>query len=403
MSIPSIPGLVALLLLVGCAATERNVDVESPYVDPRSLRAGQILHVATGRLLAESEALEYLSRFPVVYVGEAHGNADAHAIELTVLKAMHERFPGQVAVGVEMLQRPFQADADAFVRGELGDRDFQRVWQKSWSDFLSYREILLFIRDNKIPLIALNASAAMRTAVRQHAPSAPTADGPKDLPQMDMQDRYHRAFIEAIFAQHGKGVKDAEAFYRVQVLWDETMAQTVAEYLESPAGRGRHLVVLAGGNHVRYGFGIPRRVFRRVPLPFAIVEPYVSASADAAPKETLMDVEAPAVPLRPADIYWSVNYRDLRDEQVKLGILIQDSGSAGVRVTGVMPDSPGHAAGLLAGDVIVSVDGTDVKDTVDLIYEVSRHTRGQTGTIEVLRGGERVRLPVTYDVVRHGK
>jgi uncharacterized iron-regulated protein len=395
--------IAPVLFLVGCAAMERSASVESPYVAPGSLRPGQILHLATGRLLTEAEALDYVSRFPVVYVGEEHDNADAHAVQMAVLRAMQERFPGQVAVGLEMLQRPFQPDADAFVRGEMSERDFQRVWQKSWSDFFVYREMLLFVRDNKIPLVALNASTAMRQAVREQAPSAPASGAARDLPDMDMQDRYHRAFIEAILGRHANGTGGAEALYRVQVLWDETMAQTAAEYLEGPAGRGRRLLVFAGGNHVRYGFGIPRRVFRRIPLPYAIVEPYVNMSAVDVPREKLMDVDTPTVPLRPADIYWSVGYRDLKDQQVKLGILIEDSGHGGARVTGVMPDAPGHAAGLVTGDVIISLDGAEVNDAADLIYEVGRHTRGQAGSIEVLRGGERVRLPVTYDVIRHGK
>jgi S1-C subfamily serine protease len=97
-----------------------------------------------------------------------------------------------------------------------------------------------------------------------------------------------------------------------------------------------------------------------------------------------------------------VRYRDLRGEQVKLGILIEDAGGPGVRVTGVLPGGPGHAAGLLAGDLIVSVDGTEVSAASNLIHEVSRHKRGEKGTIEVLRGGERVPLAVTYDVLRHG-
>jgi len=393
---------LSLALLGSCATAERSPSVESPYVAPRTLRVGEILHLATGRLLAESEALEYLSRFPVVYVGEAHDNADAHAVELTVLRGMHERFPGQVALGLEMLQRPFQADADAFVSGAMSERDFHRVWLKNWTDFAAYREILRYARDHRIPLVALNASAAMRRAAREHTPSAPAPPGPVPLSEADVQDRYHRQFVDAIFGGHGKGVRDAEAFYRVQVLWDETMAQTAAEYLESQAGRGRRLIVFAGGLHVRYGFGIPRRLFRRVPLPFVIVEPYVNSALVEVPKEDQMAVELPVPPLRPADIYWSVGYRTSRDQQVKLGLLIEESGSAGVRVTGVTPGGPGHAAGLRAGDVIVAVDGAAVKEVSDLVYEVSLRARGQTGTIEVLRTGERVRLPVTYDVPRRG-
>jgi uncharacterized iron-regulated protein len=393
--------LIVLLLiaLFGCATSKESASVESSYVDPRTLQVGQILHLATGRLLAESEALDYLSWFPVVYVGESHDSADDHAIELRVLKAMDERFPGQVALGLEMLERPFQADADAFVRGTMSEKDFQRVWQKSWSDFSSYRDILLFVRDRKIPLIALNADQATRRAVRE-GPTAPGAV--KDLPEMDMRDPYHRAYVEAILGGHMKEVKDAEAFYRIQVLWDETMANTAAEYLKSPGGKGRRLIVFAGSAHVRYGFGIPRRLFRRVPLPFVIVEPYVNQVVVEVPKEKLMDVEAPTLPLRPADIYWSVSYRDARDQQVRLGVMIEDAGGSGARVTGVLPGGPGQQAGLMKGDLVVSVDGAEVKETFDLIYQVSLHKPGDKGAIEVLRMGERVRLPITYDVLRHG-
>ncbi len=393
---------LSLLFLTGCAVEQQSLRVESPYVDPRTLRVGEILHLATGRLLAESEALDYLCRFPVVYVGEAHDNAEAHAVQLTVLKAMEACFPDQVALGLEMLQRPFQADVDAFVRGEMSERDFQRVWQKSWGDISYYRELLHFAREKRIPLLALNASAATQKAVRERPPSAMMPDAARGVPEIDAQDPYHRAYVEAMFGGHAKGVS-ADAFYRVQLLWDETMAATAAEYLNSPAGRGRRLLVLAGGNHVRYGFGIPRRLFRRLPLPFVIVEPYVHGAGVEVPKNRLMEVDVPALPLRPADIYWSVRYRNLKDEQVKLGILIEDIGGTGVRVTGVLPGGPGHVAGLLPGDLIVSVDGTEVNAASDLIYEVSRHKRGEKGTIDVLREGTRVPLAVTYDVVTHGK
>jgi uncharacterized iron-regulated protein len=393
---------LALLFLAGCAATPHGPGVESPYVDPRTLRVGEILHLATGRLLVGSEALDYLCRFPVVYVGEAHDNVEAHAVQLTVLKAMHACFPDQVALGLEMLQRPFQGDADAFVRGEMSERDFQRVWQKSWGDISYYRELLHFAREKRIPLLALNASEAARKAVREQPPAAMAPDATREAPEIDAQDPYHRAYVQAMIGGHAKGIS-ADAFYRVQLLWDETMAETAAQYLKSPAGRGRRLLVLAGSNHVRYGLGIPRRLFRRVPLPFVIVEPYVHGAGAEVPRDRLMDVDVPALPLRPADLYWAVGYRDLRGEQVKLGILIQDGGGPGVQVTGVLPGGPGHAAGLLAGDRIVSVDGTEVNAAADLIHEVGRHRRGERGTIEVLRGGARVPLAVTYDVLTRGR
>jgi hypothetical protein len=220
---------------------------------------------------------------------------------------------------------------------------------------------------------------------------------------MDFHDPYHRAFTAGIFGGHDMGSKDPEAFYRIQVLWDETMAQSAADYLGSPEGRGRRLLVLAGGNHVRYGFGIPRRLFRRVPLPYVIVEPYVNRAVVEVPKEKQMDVEVPILPLRSADLYWSVDYRDLKDRQVKLGILIEDADGKGVRVKGVMPGGAGQKAGLREEDLIVAVDGEVVKESFDLTYQIGLHRPGDHGALEILRGGDRLSLPVTYDVLKHGE
>src|SRR5262249_16764673 len=304
---------------------------------------------------------------------------------------------------LEMLQRPFQPEATAFVRGEMSEADFRRVWHRSWSDFSAYRDILMFAREKGIPLVALNASTATRQAVREHSLSALTPDIAKEVPATQGQAPSRRTYLVATFAGHASDGRALDAFYRVQLLWDETMAQTAAAYLGSPAGADRQLIVFAGANHVRYGFGIPRRLFRRIPLPFVILEPYVNTSVVEGSKSTLMNVEPPALPLPPADICWSGTYRDVRDKQVRLGLMVEDAGAAGPRVTGVLPDGPAQAAGVLVGDVIITVDGVAVKEVSDLTYQVSLHKRGDQGTLEVLRRAERVSLAVTYDAIKHGR
>jgi S1-C subfamily serine protease len=134
-----------------------------------------------------------------------------------------------------------------------------------------------------------------------------------------------------------------------------------------------------------------------------IVEPYVNPTLVKVPEEKQMDVEIPFMPMPSADVYWSVDYRDLEDQRVMLGVQIEEADKKGVRVMGVMPGSPGEKAGLKEGDVIVAVDGVEVKEVFDLTYQVSLHKPGDTGPVEVLRGEERMALQVTYDVVKHGK
>jgi Do/DeqQ family serine protease len=69
--------------------------------------------------------------------------------------------------------------------------------------------------------------------------------------------------------------------------------------------------------------------------------------------------------------------------------------SAGALVSEVAEDSPAQAAGIRAGDVIVSVDGKEVSDPNAFTYRFT--TRGVSGeaTLEVLRSGTRRKVTVS--------
>jgi len=282
-------------------------------MDLNHLEKGQILHLATGRILTQGELLDYLSRYPVVYIGETHDNLDDHEVELIILKGLYERLDGEVALGLEMLSNDAQKMADAYIQGELEEKAFRNLWVRNWGhNFPYYQDILHFARDNKVPLLALNTDDDIKKAVRDHALDELDPEIASRVPDMDLEDPYYRASALSILEGHPMGNPDKDKFLRIQALWDETMAQTAADYLKSEEGKGKHLIVIAGGHHVRFGFGIPRRLFRRTALPFAIVHS-VTVEMPEDKKDRLMDVDPPALPLVPADIYWAVGYRDLDD------------------------------------------------------------------------------------------
>lgn len=306
-------GFFLLLVLSGCAAQGANVFEASPYRDPATLQKGQILHLATGRILTEPELIDFLSHFPVVYIGETHDNVDAHDVQFSILKGLYGKLPGKMALGLEMLPRGSQSMVNAYVQGRLNEKEFARLWVKNWGHtFPYYREILAYARENRIPLLALNTDDDVKNAVRKHALHELDPDTADRLPDMDLDDPYYEARTRSIFEGHHMGPKNSDKFLRVQTLWDETMAETAAEFLTSPEGKGMHLIVLAGGHHVTYGFGIPRRLFRRVSLPYAVVSTLMVEIPENK-KDRLMDVTLPDLPLSPADFYWAVGYRDLED------------------------------------------------------------------------------------------
>jgi hypothetical protein len=67
----------------------------------------------------------------------------------------------------------------------------------------------------------------------------------------------------------------------------------------------------------------------------------------------------------------------------------------GLLLDGVRDDSPAAKAGLKAGDRIVKLAGRDVRNVYDYTYALGELKAGQEYEIELLRGGERLKLKIT--------
>jgi uncharacterized iron-regulated protein len=387
-------GAFCLILLAGCA--RHHVDWESPYRELSSLREGEILHLSTGVTVSKEELIDMLDGVRVVYVGEAHDNMKCHEVQLKILQALSERYPGEVALGMEMLQRPSQDAADQWIAGELDEKSFFKIWADNWSnDFDYYRDILRYVRDHNIPLIALRASDDWMEEARQGSNTGPPEEKEEAIPELDLADPYHRSHIESVFQKHPHKKQDFDAFYRVQVLWDESMAQSIAEFLESDEGRDKRVVVFAGGHHVQYGYGIPRRLFRRFPLPYAIVLP-TTVRMPPDKRHKVMPVTFPEIPFRPGDFAWIVGYEDLTEKKVSLGVMIRDTDD-GLKVMGILKNSTAKKIGLKKEDIITAMDGEPIQTRFDLTYLIGMKKPGDQGIIEVLRDNEPLSFDVTFE------
>jgi len=102
-------------------------------------------------------------------------------------------------------------------------------------------------------------------------------------------------------------------------------------------------------------------------------------------------------------------FRQLRDNgsvsRGWLGVLIQEVNRdlaesfglkrpRGALIAEVMSGSPAQAAGLQAGDIVLSYDGDEVQLSSDLPPMVGRTPVGETAELRVLRGGEEIELQV---------
>lgn len=214
--------------------------------------------------------LQELSQANVVYLGETHDKLEDHKAQLEIIQALHQRHP-QIAIAMEMFQRPDQAIIDQYLAGKLTQNQlleqtqYKQRWGFPW-DF--YAPIVNFAKDNQLPVLALNAPTEIVRKVARQGLEALTADEQKQIPplkEIRTDNADYRQMIQNIYDEihqgHGQSA-NFEQFFLVQVLWDETMAETIAQFVKS--NPQYQVVVLAGKGHIVYGYGIRDRVARRI-------------------------------------------------------------------------------------------------------------------------------------------
>ncbi|MDB5807287.1 MAG: hypothetical protein JWN73_4609 [Betaproteobacteria bacterium] len=69
--------------------------------------------------------------------------------------------------------------------------------------------------------------------------------------------------------------------------------------------------------------------------------------------------------------------------------------ASGVRVLEAQRGAPAHQSGVQASDIIVGIDGVDVADVDELQRVLDGSRIGKTGVIRVLRGNQKLHLPIT--------
>jgi uncharacterized iron-regulated protein len=247
----------------------------------------------SGDELADRNLDDKLRAARVIYVGEEHPNPHDHAAEVEVLERAYAADPS-LGLGLEMLPHQYQGSLDAYVAGVLDEAGFLKAvaWEQTWGyEWGLYRPLLEFCRAHKLPAYALNAPRDLAHAVAKKGVDGLTAAEKAELPEMKPGPEPHRELVREAFAQHPHGKFDEaqfERFYAAQLVWDETMAQHVAEALKAPGAPAR-LVVVAGEGHTR-SFAIPERAARRGATPYLTVLPVLDEDEADARRDRVADV-----------------------------------------------------------------------------------------------------------------
>jgi aminopeptidase N len=325
--------------------------------------------------------MERVAGKKIIYVGENHDQFSHHVMELEVIKDLRRRGK-KMAIGMEMFQRPFQKALDDYIEGRIDERELLKKTQyfKRWGlDYNLYRPILQFARSERIPVVALNLSQEIVDKVFQGGLDSLSEEEKKWVPsQMDFSDDAYRERLKKAFQEHGDpGTGNFNFFYQAQILWDETMSESVDEFLK--AHPTDQMVVLAGNGHLAYGSGIPKRTARRNEYDHAIILNDPNLEKDVAdfalfPK-MISGITSP-----------------------KLMVLLKEK-KGKVEITGFPSGSNSEKAGVKVGDILLSIDHAPVRTIDDLKIDLLFKKKGERVKVRILRKGFFGSQEIDFEVV----
>ncbi|MDP3259390.1 MAG: ChaN family lipoprotein [Thermodesulfovibrionales bacterium] len=186
--------------------------------------------------------------------------------------------------------------------------------------------------------------------------------------QMDFSDNEYRDRLMKVFKTHQNSKdRDFDFFYQSQILWDENMAQSIDEFFKKYQDfqQNGQFVVIAGGGHIQYGSGIPKRTFRRNGYEYAVI------LNDANMERNIADY-----------IFYPQSMEGITSPKLMVSLKEEDGW---LMIEGFPENSVSEKAGLKTGDIILSIDSESIGSVEDMKIHLFYKKKGETVKVKALR------------------
>lgn len=288
------PHLLRALPAVACIAAAACTPAGSRTTTAPLPAAGsaRIVEGAGGASVSVDTLVRRLARADVVFFGEQHDDAEAHALQARLLAALGT-LGRPVVLSLEMFERDVQPVLDDYLAGRIPEPELlarARPWPRYATD---YRPMVEIAKERGWPVIAANVPRPFASAIGRQGLAALDSLPPSSRPHAaaDIQcpdDAYRTAFLGAMRGHSAGGAASrdtlptamAERFYLAQCVKDETMAESIIEATRRHPGA--IVLHVNGAFHSDHARGTVSRVRRRNPALALTVLTAVPAADPAA-------------------------------------------------------------------------------------------------------------------------
>ena len=363
-------GKYSSLKFAGGKNFEKSINTSESGIEVITVKEDTAFEPASAHSI--DDVIRVAELYSAVFVGERHDNYAHHLNQLEIIKRLHEK-GHKLAVGFEMVHKPFQPALTAFINGEISEKDFLKGvnYYETWGfDYNLYAPLFRYLRDNKITALALNIDSSVIKKISSGNISQLTEDEINTLPkETDATNTDYEKQLLKIFKMHPVKEGSERAFsyfYMAQNTWDETMAETAVNFQKN--NPDYKLIIIAGMGHLGKTSGIPLRYERLTGnKPFVIFQDDLKNPLDA-------------------DVV--INTKYIHSEGTpKLGVTINPE-KGRLTVEKVDKNSPAEKSGITKGDIIISCGNHETPDMTSLKYALFEAGYGSNITCVAQRNGK---------------
>ncbi|WP_146492276.1 ChaN family lipoprotein [Vibrio sp. T20] len=274
--------LTGLATLLTACANQPSENTSQKVVQPETVSTYYDYQFASpqGEALSLNALPQELLDADVILIGEWHTHSAIHRFQTDLLKARRNA-TSNITLSMEQFTREHQTTLDQYLNGEIGEQILMSQ-AAAWPNYESdYRALVEFSKANDVDVIAANAPKPFVQCI-----------GRKGLPYLDQLSTEQRLWIAAevdtgdspykekfMASMHHGTPEQTEKQFAAQVTWDETMAESIVDYLAS--NPNKQVIHVAGMFHTEGGLGTAASILRRNPdLKIAIISPVEEITSD---------------------------------------------------------------------------------------------------------------------------
>lgn len=249
----------------------------------------RVYSVREGKEVNLQAIVDDMIAYDVLFFGEEHNDSVGHFLEVTLLEMLCAKYPGEVALSMEMFDRDVQPVMNEYLQGGIKDKHFKKD-ARVWSNYSDYQPMIEFAKSNRVDVICANAASRYTNLAGREGQKALMA-----LPEASRKfmaplpyDTASGAYYDKLISLTGHVSDDSTAapvtmaammggfsLIVAQSLWDATMAWSIAEYLKK--NKGMKVFQVNGRFHSDEHFAIYTQLAKYSPKTKALV---ISAGPD---------------------------------------------------------------------------------------------------------------------------